>query len=82
MLNLDQPVRGTSRAHLAGKSTKPKVGYGRCANSVDMVAARVTALFAPYMTGIGDTEFLELQGRLAGILSAAMASPLARRREP
>lgn len=84
MLNLDQPVRGTSRPHLTGKSTKPQVGYGRHANSVDMAAARVTALFAPYMRDIGETEFLELSEQLSRVLSAAMApsSPFSRRRKP
>lgn len=82
MINPNQPVRGTSRPHLSGKSTNPQVGSRKRANTVDMVAARVTALFAPYMTDIGDTDFMELSGRLAAILSSAMASPFARRREP
>lgn len=48
-LNLNQPLRGTTRSHLTGKpaGVQGSGGYGHRANCVDMLAARVTALFAP-----------------------------------
>lgn len=72
-LNLNQPLRGTTRSRLTGKpaGVQGSGGYGHRANCVDMLAARVTALFAPYMTDIGDTEFLHLSRRLYNLLCAA-----------
>lgn len=73
-LNLNQPLRGTTRSHLAGKpaGVQGSAGHGsKSIKSVDVLAARVTALFAPYMRDIGDTEFLELSKRLYNLLCAA-----------
>ena len=77
-LNLNQPLRGTTRSHLTGKpaGVQGSAGYGsKSIKSVDMLAARVTALFAPYMTDIGDTEFLHLSSRLYNLLCAARREP-------
>lgn len=73
LLNFNQPLQGKTRSHLTGKpaGVQGSAGYGHQANSVDMLAARVTALFAPYMTDIGDTEFLYLSKRLYNLLCAA-----------
>lgn len=73
-LNLNQPLRGTTRSHLTGKpaGVQGSAGYGsKSSKSVDVLAAKVTALFAPYMRDIGETEFLELSKRLYNLLCAA-----------
>lgn len=73
-LNLNQPLRGTTRSHLTGKpaGVQGSAGYGsKSIKSVDVLAARVTALFAPYIRDIGETEFLELSKRLYNLLCAA-----------
>ncbi len=83
--NLDQPLRGTTRSHLAGRpaGVRGDAGHGsRSTKSVDALAAGVTALFAPYLRDICDTEFLELTNRLHKLLSTAKVSPFCRRREP
>lgn len=72
--NLDQPLRGTIRSHLTGRpaGVQGSAGHGsKSTKSVDALAARVTALFAPYLRSIGDTEFLELSDRLYKLLCAA-----------
>lgn len=77
-LNLNQPLRGTTRSHLTGKpaAAQGSAGYrSKSIKSVDVLAARVTALFAPYMRDIGDTEFLELSKRLYNLLCAARREP-------
>ena len=78
-LNLNQPLRGTTRSHLTGKpaGVQGSVGYrSKSIKSVDVLAARVTALFAPYMLrDIGETEFLELSKRLYNLLCAARREP-------
>lgn len=73
-LNLNQPLRGTTRSHLTGKpaGVQGSAAYGsKSIKSADVLAARVTALFAPYMRDIGETEFLELSKRLYNLLCAA-----------
>ena len=78
-LNLNQPLRGTTRSHLTGKpaGVQGSAGYGsKSIKSMDVLAARVTALFAPYMLrDIGETEFLELSKRLYNLLCAARREP-------
>lgn len=77
-LNLNQPLRGTTRSHLIGKpaGVQGSAGYGsKSIKSMDVLAARVTALFAPYMRDIGETEFLELSKRLYNLLCAARREP-------
>lgn len=77
-LNLNQPLRGTTRSHLTGKpaGVQGNAGYGsKPIKSMDVLAARVTALFAPYMRDIGETEFLELSKRLYNLLCAARREP-------
>lgn len=72
--NLNQPLRGTTRSHLTGRpaGVRGDAGHGsKSIKSVDALAARVTALFAPYLRSIGDTEFLELSKRLYKLLHAA-----------
>lgn len=73
LLNFSQPLQGTTRSHLTGKpaGVQGSGGCGHRDNCVDMLAARVTTLFAPYMTDIGDTEFLYLSKRLYNLLCAA-----------
>ncbi len=83
--DLNQPLRGTTRSHLTGRPSAPRGNAGRGGKSdksVDMLAARVTALFAPYLRDICDTEFLELTNRLNKLLSDAKASPFCKRRKP
>ena len=78
-LNLNQPLRGTTRSHLTGKpaGVQGSAGYrSKSIKSVDVLAARITALFAPYMLrDIGETEFLELSTRLYNLLCAARREP-------
>ena len=77
-LNLNQPLRGTTRSHLTGKpaGVQGSASYGsKSIKSVDVLEARVTALFAPYMRDIGDKEFLELSKWLYNLLCAARREP-------
>lgn len=78
LLNFNQPLQGTTRSHLTGKpaGVQGSAGYeSKSIKSVDVLAARVTALFTPYMTDIGDTEFLYLSKRLYNLLCAARREP-------
>ena len=80
-LNLNQPLRGTTRSHLTGKpaGVQGSAGYGsKSIKSVDVLAARVTALFAPYIRDISDSEFILLSEKLAKLLTPASGSPFVR----
>lgn len=80
-LNLNQPLRGTTRSHLTGKpaGVQGSAGYGsKSSKSVDALCAKVTHLFVPYMRDISDNEFILLSEKLAKLLTPASGSPFVR----
>lgn len=72
MLNLNQPLRGTTRPHL---TRKPTDSQGRKKDkSIDVVCAKVTALFAPYIRKMPDHEWIHLCDKLHQCLSPYLDS--------
>lgn len=75
-LNLNQPLRGTTRPRLPQKASKTQ---GRkSSKSVDLLCAKVTHLFVPYMRDISDNEFVLLCEKLAKLLTPVSDSLQAR----
>ena len=75
-LNLNQPVRGTTRPRLPQKTQKTQ--GSKSSKSVDILCAKVTHLFVPYMRDISDSEFILLSEKLAKLLTPVSGSPFVR----
>lgn len=74
-LNLNQPLRGTTRPRLPQKASKTQ---GSKSSKVDALCAKVTHLFVPYMRDISDSEFILLSEKLAKLLTPVSGSPFVR----
>lgn len=74
-LNLNQPLRGTTRPRLPQKA---KNVQGSKSSKVDVLCAKVTHLFVPYMRDISDSEFILLSEKLAKLLTPVSGSPFVR----
>lgn len=78
LLNFNQPLQGTTRPRLPQK-TKNVQGQGsKVGKSVDVLCAKVTNLFTPYMRDISDNEFILLSEKLAKLLTPVSDSPFVR----
>ena len=75
MLNLNQPLQGTTRPRLPQKIKKVQ---GSKSSKVDALCAKVTHLFVPYMRDISDSEFILLSEKLAKLLTPVSGSPFVR----
>lgn len=76
MLNFNQPLQGTTRPRLPQKAKKTQ--GSKVGKSVDVLCAKVTNLFAPYMRDISDNEFILLSEKLAKLLTPVSGSPFVR----
>ena len=74
-LNLNQPLRGTTRPRLPQKASKTQ---GSKSSKVDALCAKVTHLFVPYMRDISDSEFILLSEKLAKLVTPVSGSPFVR----
>ena len=75
MLNLNQPLQGTTRPRLPQKTKKVQ---GSKSSKVDALCAKVTHLFVPYMRDISDSEFILLSEKFAKLLTPVSGSPFVR----
>ena len=75
-LNLNQPLRGTTRPRLPQKAQKTQ--GSKSSKSVDALCAKVIHLFVPYMRDISDNEFILLSEKLAKLLTPVSGSPFVR----
>lgn len=78
LLNFNQPLQGTSRPSLPQKTKKTQGQGSKVGKSVDVLCAKVTNLFAPYMRDISDSEFILLSEKLAKLLTPVSGSPFVR----
>lgn len=74
-LNLNQPLRGTTRPRLPQKTKKVQ---GSKSSKADALCAKVIHLFVPYMRDISDNEFILLSKKLAKLLTPVSGSPFVR----